>query len=53
MDCIVLFDSKVSVYYKCRIAEYQSECPQIVPIYVEPENGRLFAQIIDTKLYND
>jgi len=44
-EWIVLFDCKTPEQYKNKIIEYQQNCPQLVPIYVEPENGRLFAQI--------
>lgn len=42
---IVLFDSKTPDEYKTRIAGYQNVCPQLIPVYVEPQNGRFFAQI--------
>lgn len=42
---IVLFDSATPDKYKARIEEYQKECPQFVPVYVEPERGRYFAEI--------
>lgn len=42
---IVLFDSSTPERFKSRIAQYQKECRQFVPIYVEPEKGRYFAEI--------
>lgn len=42
---IVLFDSTTPDIYKKKIELYQSDCPQLVPVYVEPQNGRYFAQI--------
>lgn len=44
-DWIVLFDSSTPEKYKTRIVEYQKECPQFNPVFVEPENGRYFAEI--------
>lgn len=42
---IVLFDSTTPERFKSQIANYQKECPQLVPVYVEPQNGRYFAEI--------
>lgn len=42
---IVLFDSKTPDQYKTKIEEYQARCPQLVPVFVEPQNGRFFASI--------
>jgi hypothetical protein len=42
---IVLFDSSTPERYIERIAEYKKECPQLVPVYIEPKDGHLFAQI--------
>lgn len=42
---IVLFDSFTPEKYRKRISEYQKECPQFVPVWVEPEKGRFFAEI--------
>lgn len=44
-EWIVLFDSSTPERFKTRIAEYQKKCPQFVPVYVEPEKGRYFAEI--------
>ena len=42
---IVLFDSTTPDIFKNRIADYEKEFPQLCPIYVEPANGRYFAEI--------
>ena len=42
---IVLFDSKTPEPYKVKIEEFKKICPQMVPIFVEPHNGRYFAEI--------
>lgn len=44
-EWIVLFDSSTPEKYKSRIAGYQKECLQFNPVFVEPENGRYFAEI--------
>lgn len=44
-EWIVLFDSMTPDSFKEKIASYQSECPQLIPVFVEPENGRYFADI--------
>jgi glycosyltransferase involved in cell wall biosynthesis len=44
-EWIVLFDSSTPERFKTRIVEYQKVCPQFVPVYVEPEKGRYFAEI--------
>ena len=49
-EWIVLFDSKTPEHYKNKVIEYQQNCPQLIPIYVEPENGRLFAQIFRSEI---
>lgn len=49
---IVLFDSKTPDDYKIRIGKYQSDCPQLVPVYVEPQNGRYFADIFRKEVLN-
>jgi len=49
-EWIVLFDSKTPEQYKNKIIEYQHNCPQLIPIYVEPENGRQFAQIFRSEV---
>ncbi len=42
---IVLFDSTTPEDFKARIEVFQKECPQLIPVFVEPENGRYFADI--------
>ena len=44
-EWIVLFDSRTPEQYKNKITCYQRECPQLAPVFVEPEKGRYFAQI--------
>lgn len=44
-EWIVLFDSTTPERFKERIISYQKDCPQFLPVYVEPENGRYFAEI--------
>ena len=49
-EWIVLFDSLTPEEYKDRIVRYQKECPQFIPIYVEPENGRYFVEIFKKEM---
>lgn len=44
-EWIVLFDSHTPERFMERIKELQASCPQLVPVFVEPANGRYFAQI--------
>lgn len=44
-DWIVLFDSKTPEIFKEKIRELQTKCPQLKPVFVEPEKGRYFAEI--------
>ncbi len=44
-EWIALFDSMTPDCYKEKIAAYQKECPQLIPVFVEPENGWRFAEI--------
>ena len=44
-EWIVLFDSTTPERYRAKIEEYQNDCSQFVPVYVEPERGRYFAEI--------
>lgn len=44
-EWIVLFDSSTPERLKERIKELQAKCPQLIPVFVEPEKGRFFAQI--------
>lgn len=42
---IVLFDSTTPLQYKDKIEVYKKECPQLLPVFVEAEQGRCFAEI--------
>ena len=42
---IALFDNSTPERYKERIVDLQSKCSQLIPVFVEPENGRYFAEI--------
>lgn len=44
-EWIVLFDSMTPEKFKVRIVDYQKICPQLTPVFVEPENGKYFAEI--------
>lgn len=44
-EWIALFDSMTPDSYKEKIAAYQKGCPQLTPVFVEPENGWRFAEI--------
>lgn len=44
-EWIVLFDSSTPEKFKAKIAEYKNNCPQFIPVFVEPQNGRYFADI--------
>ena len=44
-EWIVLVDSMTPDNYKTKIAGYQKDCPQMTVVYVDPENGRYFAEI--------
>ncbi len=44
-EWIVLFDSMTPDSFKERITCYQQVCPQLIPVFVEPENGWRFAEI--------
>ncbi len=41
-EWIILFDSKTPEVYRKRIAASLARCPQLVPVFVEPEEGRSF-----------
>lgn len=41
----MLFDSKTPERFRAKIDAYQKLCPQMVPVFVEPEHGRYFATI--------
>lgn len=49
-EWIVLFDSMTPDNFKERIACYQQDCPQLNPVFVEPENGWRFAEIFRTEV---
>ncbi len=44
-EWIVLFDSTTPERYLAKVEKYQKECPQFVPVFVEPQKGRYFADI--------
>lgn len=44
-EWIVLFDSLTPEEFKSKIDDYKQICPQLIPVFVEPENGRYFARI--------
>ena len=44
-EWIVLFDSTTPEPFKKKIEDYKKECPQLIPVYVEPQDGQRFAQI--------
>ena len=49
-EWIVLFDSYTPEEYRARIGKYVAECPQLRPVYVEPKNGRYFAEIFRSEV---
>lgn len=44
-EWIVLFDSRTPDKYKKRIEQCQAICPQLIPVFVEPAEGRYFDSI--------
>ena len=44
-EWIVLFDSTTPYPFKKKVEDYKKECPQLIPIYVEPHDGQYFADI--------
>lgn len=44
-EWIVLLDSMTPDCYKEKIAYCQEVCPQLIPVFVKPENGRFFVDI--------
>jgi Protein of unknown function (DUF3118). len=42
---IVLFDDKTPEEFRKRIRDYQVQCPQLLPVFVAPEDGRDFGKI--------
>lgn len=49
-DWVVLFDSTTPERYKTKIEEYQKDCHQFIPVFVEPQNGRYFADIFKKEI---
>ena len=49
-EWIVLLDSKTPDNFRERITCYQMECPQLIPVFVEPKNGWRFAEIFKTEI---
>lgn len=49
-DWIVLFDSTTPEEFRKKIEEYQKEWTQLIPVYVEPQNGCYFADIFRTEV---
>ena len=49
-EWIVLFDSMTPDSFKARIEVYQKECPQLIPVFVKPENGWQFAEIFRSEI---
>lgn len=47
---IVLFDNKTPEEYRERIEGFRALCPQLVPVFVEPENGRYFAEVFRSEV---
>ena len=47
---IVLFDSKTPEAFRERIDGYRAQCPQLVPVFVESENGRFFAEVFRSEV---
>lgn len=42
---IVLFDDKTPDEFRDRIRGYQVRCPQLLPVFVTPDNGRDFGKV--------
>jgi len=49
-EWIVLFDSSTPEMFKAKIDDYQKECPQFIPVFVEPLKGRYFAEIFRSEI---
>ena len=49
-EWIVLFDSMTPESFKDRIESYRKDCPQLIPVFVEPENGFRFAEIFKNEI---
>lgn len=44
-EWIVLFDSATPESFNSKVEWYRNECPQLISVYVESQNGRYFAEI--------
>lgn len=51
-EWIILFDRTSPEKIKEKIKKYQIECPQITPVFVEPNKGRYFAEIFREAIIN-
>lgn len=49
-EWIVLLDSITPDNFKEKISCYQKDCPQLKPVFVEPENGWQFADIFRSEI---
>lgn len=49
-EWIVLFDTETPESYKQKIEGYRSICPQFVPLFVKPEQGKYFCQIFKNEV---
>ena len=49
-ESIVLFDSKTPDKFKERIRELQAKCPQLNPVFVEPEKGDISRNSFEKRL---
>ena len=49
-EWIVLFDSMMPDSFKEKITRFQQDCPQLAPIFVEPENGKYFVDIFRAEI---
>lgn len=49
-EWIVLFDSTTPEPFKKKVEEYKKKCPQLISVYVEPQNGCYFADIFRTEV---
>ena len=51
-EWIVLFDNTTPDRFKEKIKEFQILCPQLIPVFVEPKDGRFFAEIFRREVVN-
>lgn len=49
-EWIVLFDSSTPEEFKAKIDQYREACPQLIPVFVEPQKGRQFASLFKTEV---